>query len=117
MNTNRLSWRTKKDQSYQSFGCGQTHTIKFMGTCESCGRSVYSHGCAGDRPCGDKVEDTPDPRGVIPMPHCMNLYHAWESGMTGRDLMTCAACAEDGDKYRSIMNAAKTTGTWKEVSA
>ena len=36
--------------------------------------------------------------------------------MTGRDLVTCASCADDGDKYRSIMTAAKTTETWKPIS-
>ena len=42
--TKRLSWRTKNPQFFQSFGCGQTHIIRFAGNCESCGRSVYSHG-------------------------------------------------------------------------
>ena len=110
--TKRLSWRTKADQFYQSGGCGQTHTIKFMGTCEGCGRSVYSHGCAGEKPCGDLVADSPDPRGAIPPAHCMNLYHAREHGMIGRDIVTCYDCAQDGDKYRGIMAAAKSTGTW-----
>ena len=115
--TKRLSWRTKQAQFFQSFGCGQTHTIKFMGTCESCGHSVYSHGCAGARPCGDTVTNSPDPRGIIPPQHCMNLYHASEYGMVGRDVVTCAACADDGNKYRSIMAAAKNTGLWKAVTA
>ena len=112
--TERLSWRTKKNQFFQSFGCGRTHVIKFMGTCESCGRSVYSHGCTGERPCGDLVEDSPDPRGVIPPAHCMNLYRAAEYGMAGRDVLTCWDCAEDGEKYREIITTAKNTGTWKE---
>lgn len=111
----RLNWCTKADQFFQSFGCGQVHVIKFMGTCESCGRSVYSHGCAGERPCGDVVEDSPDPRGIIPPEHCMNLYHATEYGYTGRDIVTCAACAEDGNKYRSIIATTKSTGTWREA--
>ena len=33
--------------------------------------------------------------------------------MTGRDIVTCDDCAEHGDKYRGIMAAAKSTGTWK----
>ena len=110
--TKRLSWRTKKDQFFQSFGCGQTHVIRYMGNCESCGRSVYSHGCTGERLCGDQVEDSPDPRGIIPFQHSMNRYHAREYGMTGRDILTCACCAEDGERYRRIIAAAKTTGTW-----
>ena len=114
--TKRFSWRTRSDQYYQSFGCGQIHTVKFMGTCESCGRSVYSHGCSGEKPCGDRVEDSPDPRGVIPETHCMNLYHAREHGMAGRDLMTCYDCAQAGDKYRSLIAAAKSTGTWKPAT-
>ena len=114
--TKRLSWRTKKEQWFQSFGCGQPHFIKYMGTCECCGRSVYSHGCAGEKPCGDLVVDSPDPRGVIPARHCMNLYRAGEYGMTGRPIVTCADCADDGDKYRGIIAAAKSTGTWKEVA-
>ena len=114
--TKRLSWRTKTDQFFQSFGCGQTHVIKFMGTCEGCGRSVYSHGCAGARPCGDVLEDSPDPRGVTPAEHCMNLYHAREYNLAGRDLLTCAACADDGDKYQAIIAAAKSAGTWKPLS-
>jgi hypothetical protein len=111
--TKRLSWRTKQDQFFQSFGCGQVHIIKFVGTCEACGRSVYSHGCLGPKLCGDKVEDSPDPRGIIPAEHCLNRYHAREYGMTGRDIVTCASCAEDSDKYRRIIAAAKSTGTWK----
>ena len=113
--TKRLSWRTKETQFYQSFGCGQTHAIKFMGKCECCGRSVYSHGCNGVWHCGDVVTDSPDPRGVIPGRHCMNLYHAKEYGMIGRDVVTCAACADDGDKYRTIIAAAKSTGTWRTL--
>lgn len=112
-----MRFTTKKDQHFQSFGCGQDHVVRFMGHCESCGRSVYSHGCAGVRPCGDRVEDSPDPRGVIPAGHCMNLYHAREYDMTGRAVMTCAACADDGDKYRGVIAAAKSTGTWKVVPA
>lgn len=111
-----MRFTTKKDQSFQSFGCGQTHVVRFMGNCETCGNSVYSHGCAGAKPCGDVVEDSPDPRGVIPAGHCMNLYHASEYGMTGRDVMTCANCAEDSDKYRATMNAAVDSGTWKAVA-
>lgn len=114
--TKRLSWRTKADQFYQSFGCGQIHTIKYMGTCESCGRSVYSHGCSGEKPCGDLVEDSPDPRGAIPATHCMNLYHAREHGLSGRDVMTCYDCAQDGQKYRGIIAAAKSAGTWKPAT-
>ncbi|MGO8792904.1 MAG: hypothetical protein ACLQVL_36715 [Terriglobia bacterium] len=110
--TKRLSWRTNQDQFFQSFGCGQTHTIKYMGTCESCGRSVYSHGCAGERHCGDQVADSPDPRGIIPPQHCMNRYHAKEYGMTGRDVLTCAACADDGDRYRAIIAQSKSKGIW-----
>jgi hypothetical protein len=113
--TKRLSWRTRKDQYFQSFGCGQPHVIRFMGTCESCSRSVYSHGCAGVRDCGDRVADSPDPRGVIPAEHSMNLYHAREYGMVGRDVMTCASCADDGDKYQAIITTAKSTGTWKLI--
>lgn len=110
--TTRLSWRTKADQFYQSAGCGQTHIIKFMGTCEGCGRSVYSHGCAGSQPCGDVMEGSPDPRGAIPPAHCMNLYHASEYGLTGRDIVTCYDCSQNGDKYRGIIAAAESTGTW-----
>jgi hypothetical protein len=112
--TKRFSWRTKQEQFYQSFGCGQTHTIRYMGNCECCGRSVYSHGCIGVNPCGDEVEDSPDARGVIPVGHCMNLYHAREYGMRGRDIVTCAECADNGDKYRGLIVAAKSMGTWKE---
>lgn len=108
----KLNWRTKQNQSFQSFGCGQTHVLKFMGTCESCGSSVYSHGCDGLVPCGDVVQDSPDPRGVIPAAHCMNLYHASEYGMIGRDIVTCAVCADNGEKYRAIIAAATSTGTW-----
>jgi hypothetical protein len=114
--TKRLSWRTKADQFFQSFGCGQTHVIKFMGTCEGCGRSVYSHECAGAHPCGDQIEDSPDHRGMIPAEHCMNLYHAREYNLTGRDLLTCAACADDGNKYRAIIATAKSSGTWQPLS-
>jgi hypothetical protein len=113
--TKRLNWRTKQNQFFQSFGCGQTHVIKFMGLCECCGRSVYSHGCDGLVPCGDVIQDSPDPRGIIPPRHCMNLYHASEYGLAGRDVMTCADCAENGDKYRSIIAAAKSTGTWQQA--
>jgi hypothetical protein len=115
--TTRLSWRTKKDQHYQSFGCGQTHVIRFLGTCESCGRSVYSHGCIGDRPCGDAVTSAPDPRGIIPPEHCANWYEAEEYDMTGRDVLTCYRCSEDSAKYHSIIAAAKSTGTWKAATA
>lgn len=110
--TKRLSWRTKADQFYQSAGCGQTHIIKFMGICEGCGHSVYSHGCAGSQPCGDVVECSPDPRGAIPPAHCMNLYRASEYGLTGRNIVTCYDCSQNGDKYRGIIAAAKSTGTW-----
>ena len=110
--TPRLSWRTKSDQFYQSSGCGQLHHVRFMGTCESCGRSVYSHGCAGERPCGDVVEASPDPRGIIPSQHCMNLYRAVEYGLSGRDVVTCYACAEDGNRYRATIAGAKERGTW-----
>ena len=112
--TPRLSWRTKQDQFFQSQGCGQTHVIKFMGLCESCNRSVYSHGCAGAKPCGDQTQDSPNPRGIIPPQHCMNLYHAREYDLTGRDLTTCALCAEAGDTYHKIIANAKSSGTWKE---
>jgi len=115
--TKRLSWRTKQDQFFQSFGCGQTHLIEFVGTCESCGRSVYSHGCQGAKPCGDLITDSPDPRGAIPAEHCMNLYHAREYGMTGRDVLTCAACADDGGLYRATISKATSTGVWKVVEA
>jgi hypothetical protein len=110
--TKRLSWRTRQDQFFQSAGCGQTHVIHFAGNCESCGRSVYSHGCAGARPCGDVIEASPDPRGVIPAEHCLKLYHANEYGLKGRDLITCATCADDGDHYRALMAQAKHKGTW-----
>lgn len=113
--TTRLSWRTRKDQFFQSFGCGQTHTIKFMGTCEVCGRSVYSHGCAGETPCHDRIESPPDPRGIIPVGHCFHFYEASEYDMQGRNLIVCYDCSQDGEKYRGIINAAKTTGTWKAV--
>ena len=43
----------------------------------------------------------------------MNLYHGKEYGKVGRNLLTCAHCADDGDKYRGIIKAAETTGTWK----
>jgi hypothetical protein len=112
--TKRLSWRTKQDQFFQSFGCGQTHVIKFIGTCESCSRSVYSHGCQGAKLCGDLVTDSPDPRGIIPAEHCLNLYRASEYSLKGRDLVTCAACADDGDSYRAIMAQAKHSGTWTQ---
>jgi hypothetical protein len=111
--TKRLSWRTKTDQFFKSPGCGQVHVIKYAGTCESCGRSVYSHGCSGAKHCGDKATDSPDPRGIIPSAHCLNLYHAREYGLKGRDVVTCYDCAQDGDKYRGIIAAAKSTGTWK----
>ncbi len=111
-----MNWRTKKNQSFQSAGCGQAHIVKFMGTCEGCGRNVYSHGCNGLVPCGDVIQDSPDPRGVIPPQHCMNLYHALDYGMVGRDAVTCYACAEDGDKYRAIIAAMKSTGYWKEAA-
>jgi hypothetical protein len=110
--TKRLSWRTKQAQFFQSFGCGQVHVIRFMGTCEACNRSVYSHGCQGAKPCGDTVASSPDPRGIIPPEHCMNLYHANEYGMKGRDLITCYSCSEDGDRYRAIMAKTKAAGTW-----
>jgi len=113
MNTKRLSWRTKADQFFQSTGCGQTHVIKFMGICESCGRSVYSHVCEGTRPCGDVVTGSPDPRGIIPPQHCMNIYHANECDMTGRDVMSCYDCAQDGDRYRALVAWVKHEGTWK----
>ena len=110
--TKRLSWRTKQDQFFHSFGCGQTHVIHFAGNCESCGRSVYSHGCVGDNPCGDVIEASPDPRGGIPAEHCLNLYHAREYSLKGRDIVTCATCAADGDRYRAIMAQAKHKGVW-----
>jgi hypothetical protein len=110
--TKRLSWRTKRTRFYQSAGCGQVHNIEFMGACECCGRSVYSHGCQGAKPCGDLVADSPDPRGVIPSQHCMNLYHASEYGLKGRDLITCYGCSQNGDKYRSIVAKAKSAGIW-----
>jgi hypothetical protein len=114
--TKRLSWRTKKDQFYQSMGCGSTHIIKYMGTCECCGRSVYSQGCIGVRTCHDTIESSPDPRGIIPPEHCINRYEAEEYRMRGRDIITCYRCSEDGDKYRGIIAAAKSTGTWKETT-
>jgi len=43
----------------------------------------------------------------------MNRYHAHEYGMEGRAVVTCADCADNGDKYRAIIAAAKSTGTWK----
>ena len=110
--TKRLSWRTKNPQFFQSFGCGQTHVIRYAGTCESCGRSVYSHGCRGGKPCGDALEASPDPRGIIPAEHCLNTYHASEYGLKGRNLVACAACADDGDHYRALMAQAKHKGTW-----
>jgi len=110
--TRRLSWRTRKDQFYQSFGCGQTHGIVYIGACESCGRSVYSQGCIGANRCGDSAMDSPDPRGVIPAEHCMNLYRAQEYSLKGRDLVTCATCADDGDRYRAIIARAKSKGIW-----
>lgn len=109
----RLSWRTKADQFYQSAGCGQTHVIKFTGNCESCGRSVYSHGCIGAKPCGDLTTDSPDPRGIIPAAHCLYLYHAREYDLVGRDLVTCYDCSQDGDRYRVIMAQAEASGVWK----
>jgi hypothetical protein len=42
----------------------------------------------------------------------MNLYHASEYGLTGRDIVTCYDCSQDGNKYRRIIAAAKSTGTW-----
>jgi len=96
----------------EPLGCGQTHGIVYVGACESCGRSVYSQGCIGKNNCGDSAKDSPDPRGVIPAEHCMNLYHASEYGLKGRDLMTCAACADDGDRYRAIIAQAKHSGIW-----
>ena len=69
---------------------------------------------AGAQPCGDTVDASPDPRGIIPAEHCLNLYHASEYGLKGRDLITCATCADDGDKYRAIMAKAKASGTWVE---
>lgn len=110
--TKRLSWRAKANQFYQSGGCGQRHVIKFMGTCEGCGRSIYSQGCDGLIPCGDVIQESPDPRGIIPPAHCMNLYHAREYGMTGRDVVTCYDCAQDGLKYYDIITATKSAGTW-----
>ena len=108
----KLSWRTTKDQSFQSFGCGQTHTIKFMGACESCGSNVYSHGCTGSNPCHDRVESDPDPRGIIPPEHCIYRYSADEYGMIGRDVVVCYRCSEDGDKYRAIIAKAKASCIW-----
>jgi hypothetical protein len=113
--TKRLSWRTKQDQFFRSFGCGQAHVIEFISACESCGRSIYSHGCIGAKLCGDLVTDSPDPRGIIPAEHCLNLYHASEYGLTGRDLVTCATCADDSDKYRALMAQAKHSGTWTDL--
>src|SRR5665213_128961 len=115
--TKRLSWRTKQDQFYQSAGCGQAHVIRFMGTCEGCGRSVYSHGCVGEHPCQDRVQSPPDPRGIIPIEHCFYVYEAEEYRLAGRDVIACYDCSQDGEKYRRIIAAAKTTGTWKEVEA
>ena len=37
-----------------------------------------------------------------------------ESTQKRRDIVTCADCADDGEKYRGIIAAAKSTGTWKE---
>jgi hypothetical protein len=110
--TKRLSWRTKQDQFFQSSGCGQVHVIHYAGACESCGRSVYSHGCQGAKPCGDLVTDSPDPRGIIPPEHCLNIYHASEYSLTGRDLVTCASCADDGERYHTLMARTKSSGIW-----
>lgn len=108
-----FSWRTRKVQTFQSFGCGQTHEIIFVGNCESCGRSVYavnSPFCS----CDDKPQDDPDPRGAIPPTHCVDRKHAKEHGYIGRTLVACAACMEIGDKYRALLAAAKSNGTWIE---
>lgn len=34
--------------------------------------------------------------------------------MIGQPIISCAVCAEDGNRYRSIIAAAKSTGTWKD---
>lgn len=114
--SDKLNWRTKKDQYFQSAGCSQQHVIRFAGTCECCGRMVYSHGCVGEKPCGDMVGDSPDPRGIIPAFHCLNVYRASEYEMRGRDAITCAHCADDGDKYRGLMAALKSSGTWSAAA-
>lgn len=110
--TKRLNWRTTKDQFFQSFGCGQTHTIKFMGACESCNRSVYSHGCIGAKPCSDRIESPPDPRGIIPVEHCYYVYQAEEYNLKGRDVVVCYDCSQDGDKYHAVIARAKSSGAW-----
>ena len=36
--------------------------------------------------------------------------------MVGRDVVTCYDCAQNGDKYRGIMAAVKSTGKWKRTT-
>ena len=49
--TKRLAWRTKKDQFFQSAGCGQTHTMNFIKALflRVAGRSCPSHRLRAER--------------------------------------------------------------------
>ena len=93
------------------------HRINYAGACETCGRSVYSTGCIGEgsRNCGDTHDGSEDPRGIIPENHARHLQHAFENDCTGRDLVQCCACANEGDKYRAIVAAALSSGTWRKA--
>lgn len=107
-----MRFNVKRDQDFQSMGCGKMHAAHFMGTCETCGRNVYSESCKGEPSCGDQRGDAPDPRGIFGERHSYAPLSAKEHGNMGRDLILCFACANDGDKYRAAINAATSTGTW-----
>jgi len=54
----------------------------------------------------------PTPKGFYTDNKEWNLYRAREYDLKGRDLVTCAVCADDGDRYRALMAQAKHKGTW-----
>ncbi len=79
---------------------GEQHQAVYMGKCIICGRNVYG---ATDwhndtQAYGEHVYD-PDPRGTIDYLHSAKTLEAWEYGKIGRDVLMCAADADDSDKY------------------
>ncbi len=108
---------TKKSQEFQSLGCGQTHKTHYMGTCEACGSTVFSESCEGAKSCGDSWGDAPDPRGIFGEKHSYAPIRAREQGYSGRDIVLCFDCANDGDKYRAVTESAKSTGSWSKMES
>lgn len=102
---------------FQSAGCGNRHLVVRKGRCYACNRHVFSHECQGDytKPCGDLATDSPDERGYIPEQNCYRNLKASEHGYKGRDIVACAACANDGAHYRLMISRAIATKQWIPV--